>query len=320
MRNLFPSESKEFHNQTSLSTVTDEELIDNSALINKPKGFAKFVIFILFILSFGILRLIGLVLALLVYILFMMPVIPFLGTRFVKHFTKYGIFITQCYIRVFAFCCGMFYIKVEGQFEPDTRMFCFNHQTLFDGPLIYIYKVFTVISMAEMLKVPLFGQILAAVDTVFIDRTKAAGASTYITEAIEQENRYPVALAPEGKTTQGKFLLKFHSGGFLTTKPFQTVTIRYTTYGTFGLVGYNWNVGGFGSFIYRILSIPFATVTISISKQHTTEEIKDMKPEERALLANLEIANKLGLKASDRTNTEAVNLLNEYLGKKVKKD
>lgn len=317
---LFPLEDKDYHNQNKLSHVTEEELLDNAMLLHHPEGLAKVLRWILFFVALGPIRLALLIGGLIVYLLVMLPVLPFLSFEIVKYFTPYGIFCSRCFIRLIAFCFGVFWVNIEGEFEPDTRMICFNHQTLLDGPIIYVYKVFTVISMIEMLKVPIFGKILAAAGTLFIDRSKQSGASQAIKEFIEQEGTNPIGLAPEGKTTQGKFMLKFHTGGFLTDRPFQTVALRYKSYFTFDLVNFKWCCGGFFTYAFRCLSIPFGTLTISISKQHTTEEIKGMTPTERAMMAEFEIANKLGVKATDASNTEVIRIIKEHQQGKKKKD
>ena len=318
MRRFLPVDHAEFHEQKELMPLDDEKLLEGITPLKATRT-DRIIQVLQFIFGFGWLRLLVLLPALVLYIVLMIPIITTCNNRkLCDVFVPYGVFISQCAIRVLAFLLGIYYVEVKGDISKEVRSYAFNHQTVLDGPLLFTLKGFTIISMSEMLKVPVFGRILTGADSVFVDRTKSCGTSKYIQEAQLATHKRPVALSPEGKTSRGLYLLKFHTGGFITDEAFQCVAIRYTTYFTYGKSGYEWMCGGFKEWIWRTLSTPCAKVTLTFLPPHTKEEIKDLTPQQRALMANLEIANYLGIPAVTRTNVEAVNLWNEKLQKEKK--
>ena len=311
MIKILPIEDSSFHNQKELTQIDDEELLEGVTPI-KCTTSDRIIQIIQFILGFGWLRLILLIPMLIIYIILFIPLLITCNNRKVCDiFVPYGVFISQCTIRIAAFLMGIYKFEIKGEIDNKARVYLFNHQSILDGPILFAIKGFTIISMIEMLKVPIFGRVLISADSVFVDRSKSSGTSSYITDAIKATNKRPVALSPEGKTTRGLYMLNFHTGGFLTDAEFQSVAIRYTTYLTYGNSGYTWCCGGFKEWIWRVFSTPCAKVTLTFLPPHTIEETKDMTPKQKALIAHLEIANYLGVKAVTRTNVEAVKLYKE---------
>ena len=169
-----------------------------------------------------------------------------------------------------------------------------------------------------MKKVPFFGKILLGADSIFVDRSKNAGTAKFLVERMNETDKRHVALAPEGKTTKGEFMLKFHTGGFLTDHPVQPVSIQYKQYFSFAQTGYVWCVGGFLEFIWRCLCCPAASLNFHFLPALKGEEYIKKTPEERAIQCELAIANDLGVLATNRSNKEFLELTK--VSKKQKKE
>ena len=311
MIKYLPSEDPKFHNQKELTVIDDDELVDGITPV-KSTTTDRVIQVLQFIFGFGWLRLILMIPLLIFYIILFIPLLVTCNNRKICDiFVPYGVFISQCTIRIAAFLMGIYKLEIKGEIDQNARVYLFNHQSILDGPLLFCIKGFTIISMIEMLKVPIFGRVLISADSVFVDRSKSSGTSSYITDAIKATKKRPVALSPEGKTTRGLYMLNFHTGGFLTDAEFQSVAIRYTTYLAYGKSGYTWCCGGFKEWIWRVFSTPCGKVTLTFLPPHTIEETKDMSPKQKAKMAHLEIANYLGVKAVSRSNVEAVKLFKE---------
>jgi len=298
-----PYDDPQMHEQTELSTISQEEF-DRGIKPEKSSRMDRVFETIQFIIGFGWLRLIVLFLLTIIYLILEIPcMITCYNRKICDIIIPFGIWIARLYIRALLFCFGVYHIKINGEIDPNAKACVFNHQTIFDGPMIYVYRVFTVISMAEILKVPFFGRILVAANSLFIDRSKNSGASEGIKNLMLDDSKF-VGLSPEGKTTKGLYLLKFHTGGFLTDKPIQPVAIRYKTYFTFGKSGFSWVAGGFKEFVWRCFSTTFGVAEINFLPTIHYDEMQDKTPEEKALVCELKIANFLGVKATNRSNRE----------------
>ena len=307
MIKLTPKYDPNYSNQTSLSEVTEEEF---NANLNSTKATTqdRIIQLLLFIFGFGWLRLLILIPATLAYVVLIMIPLAFHKNPILL---SIGIKITQVYFRVAFFCLGLVWITKKGKIDPRTRCFLFNHQTVIDGPLIYIFKPFTVIGMAELKNKPLIGQILSAIDTVFVDRSKNEGTSKILTDYLESDRPYPMALSPEGKTTKGDFRLQFRTGSFIAKVPLQIVTIRYKQYFPFGKTGVIWLVGGMKEWLIRIMCMPFFTCELEFMDTMDSEEFMNKDPKEKALECNLIMANKLSTKASNRSTRDFMKKKND---------
>ena len=300
MISLVPTFDPNLQNQTKLSSVSDEEF-EKNIVPTKATTKDRIIQVILFILGFGWLRLILLIFVTIIYaVLILLPVI-FPKVTFIVTF---GINLTRLYFRVAFFLLGLVWLKVKGHIDDKARCILFNHQTVIDGPLIFIFKPFTVLGMAELKRAFLIGPILGVVDTVFVDRSKHEGASQKITEYLEGGGARPMALSPEGKTTKGRFLLQFRTGTFIARTPVQCATIRYRQFFAFGEAGVVWAVGGLAEWLKRIMCLPFFTAEIEFLPVMDSERFLSKTPQEKALECNLLMANKLGVLASDRSSRD----------------
>ncbi|KAH0794883.1 Acyltransferase family protein [Histomonas meleagridis] len=298
MITLVPTFDPKLQNQTKLSEISDEEF--NKGIIpTKSTTKDRIIQVILFILGFGWLRFLLLIGVTILYAILVIPSVIFHKFPFILNF---GINLSRVYFRVAFFLLGLSWLTFKGKLDPKAKCILFNHQTVLDGPLIYILKPFTVLGMAELKKAFLIGNILTANGTVFVDRSKHEGASQKITEYLESDTQRPMVLAPEGKTTKGQFLLQFRTGSFIAHAPIQCATIRYRQFFAYGGAGIVWAVGGFKEWLWRILCLPMFTVEIEFLPLMDGEEFLKKTPQEKALECNLLMANKLGVRATNRSS------------------
>jgi len=102
-------------------------------------------------------------------------------------------------------------ISATGQF-PSGGMFVSNHLSYLDILAFSAALPCVFVSKAEVQRWPIFGRYARWAGTVFVrrrDRADAARANVSVTESLQ--NGVPIVLFPEGTTTDGKRVLRFHS-------------------------------------------------------------------------------------------------------------
>ena len=102
-------------------------------------------------------------------------------------------------------------ISATGQF-PSGGMIVTNHLSYLDIVAFSAALPCVFVSKAEVQRWPIFGRYARWAGTVFVrrhDRADAARANVSVTESLQ--NGVPVVLFPEGTTTDGQRVLRFHS-------------------------------------------------------------------------------------------------------------
>ena len=102
-------------------------------------------------------------------------------------------------------------ISATGQF-PCGGMIVSNHLSYLDILALSAALPCVFVSKAEVQQWPIFGRYARWAGAVFVrrhDRTDAARANVSVTESLQ--NGVPVVLFPEGTTTEGQRVLRFHS-------------------------------------------------------------------------------------------------------------
>jgi 1-acyl-sn-glycerol-3-phosphate acyltransferase len=319
MPRLLPSFDPSLQSQTAQSSVTEEEF---QAGITPEKCTItdRIIQILLFVFCLGWVRLILLIVVNLTYFALMIPVLIWADYEPICQYLRTpGITLTRVYIRCLYFCFGIFWIKREGEIDESARASFFNHQSIIDGPLLYMYRPFIVIGMAKLKRVPVFGKILIGSQAVFVDRAKSEGQSTIMMKIMEDDRRMSLAMAPEGKTTLGRYLLQFRTGGFLAAKPVQPVTIRYYMYGAFAKTTLSWVVGGIREWLWRVLCTPCVVAHIRYLPVLKGDEYFPMTPKDRALKCQLVMANSLGVRAIDR-DSKSIFTAADQKGEKQKNE
>ena len=304
-----PRENPDLHHQTDLSEISDDDF--RKAWDPPTFTLAQRIIQVIFFIIFG--GWIRGILMVVVSVLYVIIVSPWIALAhrldIVGPYVYFGQQISQYYIRAMAFCFGIMYIKYEGEPDPETRQFSYNHVSIADGPLIYIHKVFTVAMVSGIRDVPLFGRIALVSSTIFIDRSKREGNSLLLKQGIEDKTKPPIAIAPEGKVTDGSVVLKFRTGGFLSDEQIQPCSIRYRYLFPWSGGTINWIVDGFFEFVWLALACPGAIATVRFLEPIKKEQLTGKTPEQRAEMVQLVIANDLGVRAVNRTSKEIFAVL-----------
>lgn len=142
------------------------------------------------------------------------------------------------YCRFLLFICGFWinvtkkdvdYTEYLGQnyVTPNFSTIISNHTSAFDPIILaFLYNV-RMVSKASLRSVPIIGWAGELLETIFVDRGSDHQSKEKIISQIEkaQQEFYdhktfkPLGIFPEGTTTNGKVLLKFKHGAFISKLP-----------------------------------------------------------------------------------------------------
>ncbi len=155
--------------------------------------------------------------------------------------------------------------KIEG--EPATRgLVVSNHLSYIDVLVLSAEMPCFFVAKIEIGGWPFFGRAARCGGTIFVDRSSLASANSVaaqMTERLKLPIPVPVLLFPEGTSTDGKDVLRFHSRlidpATSLGVPITTAAIRYTVgdgtpeielcwYGDETFVNHLWKVLGVGGF------------------------------------------------------------------------
>jgi hypothetical protein len=125
-----------------------------------------------------------------------------------------------------------------------------------------------------------------------------------ISDAILNHDIFPVAIAPEGKTSSGDFLFRFRTGGFLTDEMIQPVTLRYSHWFPIANITMNSLPRSVWERLFLCLCVPLGSCDITYLEPIGKDVLAEKTPEERADLTQLRMANSLGTLASARSSRE----------------
>jgi 1-acyl-sn-glycerol-3-phosphate acyltransferase len=308
-KHTFPREDPSLKNQTELATVDDETY--HKAYTANPSTLRDRVIQVVyFIVFFGWLRLVIALIATAVSCLLLTPLyICHRSAAICSYVVPVSEWIAQRYIRILCWCFGIWRISVRGKPDPKTRCFTYNHTCLLDGPLFFMYSMFTIVITAGVIKIPFFGKLFIGARSIFIDRWKVnAGNGKAMSDGILDHSKLPLAVAPEGKISDGSYLFRFRRGAFLTDEQLQPATIRYTEYLTTANISLNSLPASVFDWLWLCLCVPFARCEVTFLDPIPPEKLRGKLPEERADMVQLITANSLGTLASSRTNHEIFGL------------
>lgn len=300
-----PSESPDLHNQKVQSEVTDEEFQALFAVYPLTRN-QEIVRFIFWVVSLGFIRFLLTVIFLIVFTITLKIALMFRSSfKTPIEFKRWAHNISKPVIRTVLFLAGIVKINKYNEIDPEARAFVCNHITMMDIVNILYWIPFTIVGHDGLRGNP-FIEICASVfDLLYIDRSKTQGATQQISDLAQDPTRLPVVVFPEGKITNGDAVLAFRTGIFVSGVPVQPIAICYRSWFPFfkGQQTPAWLHNNIFMYLYQLYSIPFMTLDIHFLKTiHTKGE--NSTPAERAIEAQLAIANTLGTKAIDRTNKE----------------
>lgn len=133
--------------------------------------------------------------------------------------------------RIMLFLLGFYKKEFEGQIDPDARFICPNHTCFFDGWMFFEFQP-RILGKKELLKLPIMREVAEVFEGVAVDRGRHSGVSQLLVSSAADPNAPPFLIFPEGASTSGDYMLRFHTGAFLSDLPIQPVAVRYTIWGT----------------------------------------------------------------------------------------
>jgi 1-acyl-sn-glycerol-3-phosphate acyltransferase len=204
--------------------------------------------------------------------------------------------------RVFMFILGFHRIRYHGLVDHDARFFVANHTCFFDGWLFTAWGP-RILAKKEMLNIPLMRENADIFDAIAVDRSARQGLAQRLVENAKDPNAPMFMVLPEGASTSGDYMLKFHIGAFLSDLPVQPAAIRYTIYGLPRSVAH---IAFFHHQLYQLivfLGIPSVTVDVHFLDAMSIKTF-DCDPKKFALAVSLKIANFLGVRLLDRSSSD----------------
>lgn len=156
---------------------------------------------------------------------------------------------------------------------PAPALLVGNHVSWLDIFAVHALAPVTFIAKSEIRSWPVIGQLVMASGTLFIERGNRAAMPGVIAEARARFDRQErVMFFPEGTTSDGMTLLKFHSSLFVLAErqpdlPVVPITIRYSSDRT-AYIGEMTLVGS----MVRILSNPQVEVSLQVHKPLSVED------------------------------------------------
>jgi len=117
--------------------------------------------------------------------------------------------------RIILFFLGI-RVKVEGEADPDARMFIINHQSLID---IMVTEMVTPkanvawVAKKELFEMPFFGLSLRKTDMISLDREDRRGIVSLLKDSKKKvDDGRTIAIFPEGTRSKKRKILPFKQG------------------------------------------------------------------------------------------------------------
>jgi 1-acyl-sn-glycerol-3-phosphate acyltransferase len=192
--------------------------------------------------------------------------------------------------RIFLFLIGIYKINYHGQPDSDCRFLISNHICFFDSWL-FVPFLPRPLDKRELLKLPCIRDVWSVFDGIPVDRTRSTGMTKILLEYASDANLPMIQLFPEGATTSGDYMLRFHLGAFLSDLLIQPATIRYTLWGTSRDIA---SVSWFHNYPRQLIAffaIPALTVdihfleTVSL-KRFQEEQVRDFADHVALMIGN----------------------------------
>ena len=300
-----PTDHPEFHNQTELSDISDEEFNQQWQEI-KYKWYHRVFHVICFFLFGGPIRLL-VFMPLFVLCIAIVVIVRWFQLKILKldrmRWKKQLYFLLCVSIRFICLAFGHIHIRIKGKVDPEARFLISNH-TAYHDPFVvsYVYPV-SVVCKKE-LGDGVLKYMLDVVDAIYVTRDHAGGATKKIIEQAHNSNAAPILIFPEGTITNGDITLFFHKGAFLTEYKVQPCMLRYNQ----PLIPKGWNSYAWTHrstllYIFDCLCMPPNILDVTLLPAMSVKDA-DGTPEGFAKMAELKMANFLGTKATTRSSNK----------------
>jgi 1-acyl-sn-glycerol-3-phosphate acyltransferase len=204
--------------------------------------------------------------------------------------------------RIFIFLIGIYRINYHGQPDSDCRFLISNHVCFFDSWL-FVPFLPRPLDKRELLKLPCIRDVWSVFDGIPVDRTRSTGMTKILLEYASEANLPMIQLFPEGATTNGDYMLRFHLGAFLSDLLIQPATIRYTLWGTSRAIA---SVSWFHNYPRQLIAffaIPALTVDIHFLETVSLKSFQETQVRDFADHVSLMIGNVLKIPVYDMTSS-----------------
>jgi 1-acyl-sn-glycerol-3-phosphate acyltransferase len=292
---------KSLHNQTQLSHVTEDELLELRRLPTYTR--AQTIFHVIFFLIFGIPKLILAILYTLLAgpsFIFACSIWRVLGRPESGRLWLKSYWATLS--RIFMALVGIWRVNFVGELDSSARFVTPNHTCFFDGWLLMGLGL-RPLGKKELLQVPCLKDMCEVYEGIPVDRRKSTGVSQVLLRNATDFTKPPVLILPEGATTSGDYMLRFHLGAFLSDLPVQPVAIRYKIWGTTRELHH---ISFFHNHPYHLLvflGIPFITAEVTFLEPFSLKEAQGATPRDLADKVGLAIANHLGVRMIDLSSS-----------------
>ena len=296
-----PSFDPNYSNQTELTETTMQEL----KRLRKPPKYTfsqKFLQILLFIII-GIPRsIIAIVFCIIFGFIFTLSVTTWKTFGSPEYYRKLLMLLWASGARVFLLILGIIKINFHGEYDTDSRFVVSNHICFFDSWLFLPFYP-KPLETKEILTLPVLRDMCEVFGGIPVDRTKSTGLTKDLLRNAEDANAPQIFCMPEGATTNGEYMYRFHLGAFLSDLPVQPAAIKYTLWGTNKKIS---NISFFHEYpksIIALLGIPAMTVDVSFLEVMNIKADAENDPRRFADIVSLVIGNKLGVKVLNLTTS-----------------
>lgn len=204
--------------------------------------------------------------------------------------------------RVLLFLLGFFRINFHGEIDTDSRFIVSNHSCFFDSWLFLPFYP-KPLEKKEIFELPIIRDMVDIFGGIAVDRSKSCGLTKELLKNAEDHNKPQIFCTPEGASTNGEYMFRFHLGSFLTDLPVQPAAIRYTLWGTNRKVS---TISFFQNHLRQwiaFIGIPAISVDVYFMDVMTIKADASSDPRRFADIVSLAIGNKLGVKVLDLTTS-----------------
>lgn len=311
-KSTVPKKSKEFQNQTEMSTITDDEY----RKATEPFKYTPKSIF--FQIFCGIIFLAPLRFLLSTILIFFMYLFVFVIRSFVNLFQissvtgrQLCLSIARCGIRIVLFCFGISYIKIEGYFDERARFIIVNHIGYLEPFILLLFHDLCYPMNSNLYSSPIIKVLLECLDVIYLPSEPKERESQEIVkkkrkklvmEAADDLSKPPLLIFPEGlySKTCGDILMKFNQTAFMTPYYIQPVVLRFTMFGVpEGLNSYAYKGESIFNYLFRLFTMPVSYLSINLLPPTALGKSEDMDIEKFANETQLTMANAIGIMAVD---------------------
>ena len=289
-----PPSHKEYLKQDHLTDSTVEEI----KKLRKPpkyKYFQKFLHILLFII-FGIPKMIfSLCFLLTAGLLFVLLTFIWRSIGKPLLFKKLLMVYWVSFARILLFLLGFLHINYHGEYNKESRFLVSNHICFFDQWLFLPFYP-RPLDKKETLSLPILKDMCEIFDGISVDRSKPNGLTKELLKNAQNTIDPQILLMPEGCSTSGDYMLRFHLGAFLSDLPVQPAAIRYTLWGTNRKLSH---LSFFQNNLYQFvifLGIPFITIDVFFLEVVSIKGNTENDRRNFAYVFYLKIFNKLCVK------------------------